>query len=171
MRTGSDGRNETAGLHLTVDLSHQRLTIARGADIIRTYPVSSAALGAGEYNASHQTPRGMHRIRAKIGADAPVGTVFKGRRPTGEIYSPELAAARPRRDWILTRILWLCGCEPGVNRFGNVDTMRRYIYIHGTPDSVDMSQPGSIGCIRMTHADVIDLFERVSVGTPVDIRE
>jgi len=164
-------RDEVADVRLTVDLGHQRLILTTSVGTVCTYPVSSAARGAGEHNASHQTPRGAHRIRAKIGSNSPIGTVFKGRRPTGEIYSPELAAVSPRRDWILTRILWLCGCEPGVNRFGNVDTMRRYIYIHGTPDSIDMSQPGSIGCIRMTNADVIDLFERVAVGTPVDIHE
>ncbi|WP_318269727.1 L,D-transpeptidase [Salinisphaera orenii] len=156
---------------ITIDLGRQRLTLEREAVAALEYPVSTAARGAGERNGSNQTPRGTHRIRARIGDGAPIGTVFKGRRPTGEIYSEALAAEAPRRDWILTRILWLCGCEPGVNRFGDVDTMRRYIYIHGMPDSVDLGQPGSIGCIRMRNVDVIDLFDRVPVGTPVDIHE
>ncbi|GIX26518.1 MAG: L,D-transpeptidase [Burkholderiales bacterium] len=120
---------------------------------------------------SFKTPRGRHRIRAKIGAGQPVNTVFVGRRPTGEIFTPELAAQHPDRDWILTRILWLSGCEPGFNRLGEVDSMRRYIYIHGAPDTVPMGVPASHGCIRMRNVDVMDLFDRVPVGTPVEILE
>lgn len=133
------------------------------------YPVSTAANGVGEVSGSFQTPRGKHRIRAKIGAGQPNNAVFVARRPTGEIWSPELGEIFPNRDWILTRILWLCGCEPGKNRWREVDTMRRYIYIHGTPETTDMSQPGSHGCIRMRNADLVDLFDRVPAGTPVDI--
>jgi lipoprotein-anchoring transpeptidase ErfK/SrfK len=135
------------------------------------YLVSTSARGAGERNGSYCTPRGRHVIRAKIGAGAPLNTVFVERRPTGEIYFPELAARFPERDWILTRILWLSGCEPGLNRLGEVDTMRRMIYIHGSPDSAVMGKPGSIGCVRMHNADLVELFERVPVGTPVDIVE
>ena len=108
-------------------------------------------------------------MRAKIGAGAPRGAVFRGRRGTSEVYSPELAAAHPERDWILTRILWLSGTEAGRNRLGNVDTMRRYIYIHGAPDSEPMGVPGSIGCVRMRNDDIIELFERVPVGILVSI--
>lgn len=136
---------------------------------MRTYPVSTALAGVGEVNGSFCTPRGRHVIRAKIGAGQPVNAVFVGRRPTGEIYAPELEARHPGRDWILTRILWLSGCEPGFNRLGPVDTMRRHIYIHGAPDSVSMGQPGSHGCIRMRNEDILDLFGRVPVGTLVDI--
>ncbi len=139
--------------------------------IIRQYRISSAKNGTGQENGSFCTPLGKHIIRAKIGTDQPVNTVFIKRRPTGEIYSPQLAQQFPKRDWILTRILWLCGCEPGFNRFGSVDTMRRYIYIHGTPDSVEMGKPGSIGCIRMRNSDLLELFDWIGVGTPVDIRE
>lgn len=139
--------------------------------IIRRYQVSSSKNGAGEQNGSYCTPRRRHIIRAKIGAGAPVNTVFVERRPTGEIYSPELAEKFPGRDWILTRILWLSGCEPGFNRLGKVDTMRRCIYIHGSPDSVEMGRPGSIGCIRMRNGDIVDLFDRVAAGTPVEIIE
>ena len=106
-------------------------------------------------------------MRAKIGADLPLGSVFVGRRPTGEIWTLELGAQFPERDWMLTRILWLSGKEPGFNRLGNVDTMRRYIYIHGTPDDQPMGVPGSHGCIRMSNADVADLFDRIPAGTPV----
>lgn len=139
--------------------------------IIRQYPISSAKNGTGQENGSFCTPLGKHVIRAKIGADQPVNAVFIKRRPTGEIYSPEFAAQFPRRDWILTRILWLCGCEPGFNRFGTVDTMRRYIYIHGTPDSVEMGKPGSIGCIRMRNSELLELFDWVDAGTQVNIHK
>jgi hypothetical protein len=135
------------------------------------YSISSASRGTGQIRGSLCTPLGRHIIRAKVGHGCPVNTVFVGRRPTGEIYSPELAARFPDRDWILTRILWLSGCERGFNRLGEVDTMRRYIYIHGSPDSVLMGRPGSIGCIRMRNADIIELFDRVAPGTLVDISE
>jgi lipoprotein-anchoring transpeptidase ErfK/SrfK len=137
--------------------------------LLQSYLVSSAAKGVGEEGGSFCTPRGKHVIRAKIGADQPVGTVFVRRRPTGEIYTPELGATHPDRDWILTRILWLSGLECGYNRGGSCDTMRRYIYIHGTPDEVEMGKPGSHGCIRMRNADLLELFERVDAGTQVEI--
>ncbi len=138
---------------------------------LRRYGVSTARNGPGEREGSGCTPRGLHCVRAKIGAGAPQGAVFRGRRPTGEIWSPALARAHPERDWILSRILWLSGCEPGRNRLGNVDTMRRYIYIHGTPDDQPMGEPLSHGCIRMRNADVIDLFDRVPAGTRVEIED
>lgn len=137
--------------------------------ILSRYPISSALKGTGQDTGSYCTPLGRHIIRAKIGADQPENAVFVGRRPTGEIYSAELAEQFPGRDWILTRILWLSGCEVGFNRLGGVDTMRRYIYIHGSPDSVQLGQPGSIGCIRMRNADIVELFDRVPAGTPVNI--
>lgn len=139
--------------------------------LVKRYPVSTARNGPGEENGSYCTPRGKHVIRAKIGAGQPVNTVFVQRRPTGEIYTPELAAKYPDRDWILTRILWLSGCEAGFNRMGKVDTMRRYIYIHGSPGSVKMGMPSSIGCIRMRNQDLLELFDRVEAGTPVEIVE
>jgi lipoprotein-anchoring transpeptidase ErfK/SrfK len=135
----------------------------------RRYPVSTGARGVGERNGSYCTPRGRHVIRAKIGAGEEAGAVFVERRPTGEVYGPELAGRFPGRDWILTRILWLSGCEPGFNRLGDVDTMRRFIYIHGTPDSVPLGTPGSKGCVRMRNVDIVDLFDRVSAGTVVEI--
>ena len=137
--------------------------------IIARYPVSTAANGVGCEKDSGCTPLGAHIIRAKIGAGAAANSVFVGRRFTGEICTPELMAAHPNRDWILTRILWLSGTEIGKNRLGNVDTMQRYIYIHGTPDSTDMSVIGSHGCVRMRNADVIALFDLVAVGTRVFI--
>jgi hypothetical protein len=137
--------------------------------LICDYPISTALAGVGEVSGSFQTPRGQHIIRAKIGAGLPENTVFVRRRPTGEIWTPELGQQHPGRDWILTRILWLSGCLPGFNRLGCVDTMRRYIYIHGSPDIAEMGVPGSHGCIRMRNADIVDLFERVPCYTAVDI--
>lgn len=139
--------------------------------LLRRYMVSTAEKGVGEVSGSNCTPRGKHIIRAKIGAGQPKNTVFVGRRPTGEIYTPEIGAQFPGRDWILTRILWLSGCEVGFNRLGNNDTMRRYIYIHGTPDSVQLGKPGSHGCIRMRNSDLIELFDLVKAGTAVEIFE
>lgn len=157
---------------IEINLSAQSAELFDGAgQSIAIYAISSALNGPGERNGSFCTPRGRHVIRAKIGAGQPVNTVFVRRRPTGEIYDERLAAQYPGRDWILTRILWLSGCEPGFNRLGDVDTMRRFIYIHGTPDTVALGKPGSIGCIRMNNNDLIDLFERINCGDPVLIRE
>ena len=157
-------------INITIATQQLDLLDAQG-EIVRQYRISSARNGTGQENGSFCTPLGKHVIRAKIGAGQPVNTVFIKRRPTGEIYSPELSAQFPKRDWILTRILWLSGCEPGFNRWGSVDTMCRYIYIHGTPDSVEMGKPGSIGCIRMHNSDLLELFDRVDAGTRVDINE
>ncbi len=137
---------------------------------IKSYHISSAKNGVGQERGSFCTPLGKHIIRAKIGENQPVNTVFIGRRPTGEIYSPNLGKKFQGRDWILTRILWLSGCEPGFNRLGTVDTMRRYIYIHGSPDNTDIGKPGSIGCIRMLNADLLELFDLTDVGTEVIIK-
>jgi L,D-transpeptidase YbiS len=155
---------------IRIDIDTQTLELAdEHGTLLRRYPVSTSKNGAGERNGSFCTPRGRHVVRAKIGARQPDNTVFKKRRPTGETFSPALAEQHPGRDWILTRILWLSGCEPGFNRLGEVDTMRRYIYIHGTPDTTTMGQPGSIGCIRMRNRDIVELFDLVEAGTPVEI--
>jgi lipoprotein-anchoring transpeptidase ErfK/SrfK len=157
-------------MHIRISLPAQTLELFDAdGQLLRRYSVSTAAKGAGEQNGSNQTPRGRHLVRAKVGAGAPANTVFVRRRPTGEIWTPELAAQFPGRDWILTRILWLSGCEPGRNRLGGVDTMRRFIYIHGSPDTVPIGVPGSIGCIRMRNSDIVELFDLVPPYTPVDI--
>ena len=137
----------------------------------KEYAVSTSKNGAGEQCDSDCTPRGKHIIRSKIGAGLPLNAVFVGRRPTGEVYASELGARHPGRDWILTRILWLSGCEPGFNRLRRVDTMRRFIYIHGTSDEQRIGSAVSHGCIRMLNRDLVELFDAVSPGTPVDITE
>jgi lipoprotein-anchoring transpeptidase ErfK/SrfK len=157
-------------MRIVIDIPSQELYLYGDNNlIVRQFLVSSARNGVGQENGSFCTPLGKHIIRAKIGAGQPVNTVFVRRRPTGEIYSPQLGARYPGRDWILTRILWLSGCEPGFNRLGSVDTMRRFIYIHGSPDTAEMGKPGSIGCIRMNNEDLLDLFARVNSGTEVYI--
>jgi L,D-transpeptidase YbiS len=149
---------------IVIDLKRQELSFGG-----KTYSVSTAKNGPGEKNGSFCTPRGRHIVRAKIGAGQPLNTVFVRRRPTGELWTPELHAKHPGRDWMLTRLLWLSGCERGKNRLGDVDTMRRYIYIHGSPDTAQMGKPGSIGCIRMRNRDIVELFDLVPPYTPVEI--
>jgi len=159
-------------MKINIDLGKQQLELYNDlGKSLRCYSVSSSAKGAGEDPGSYCTPRGRHIIRAKIGAGLPENAVLVSRRPTGEIYTPELGAQFPKRDWILTRILWLSGLEKGINRLGKTDTMRRYIYIHGTPDLVRLGIPGSHGCIRMRNTDLVELFDLVQAGTEVDIRE
>ncbi|MES9993954.1 MAG: L,D-transpeptidase [Candidatus Thiodiazotropha sp.] len=160
-----------AKVELLVELSKQRLLCRQSGRVVKTYPVSTALNGPGEACGSECTPRGKHRIRLKIGRGCEENAVFVARRPTGEIYNRELAASAPQRDWILTRILWLSGVERGKNRGGDVDSLRRFIYIHGTPDSEPMGKAASHGCIRMRNRDLIDLFERVEKGTLVEIVE
>jgi len=157
-------------ISININLQHLDLLDDNGR-LVKRYSISSAKNGVGEQNGSFRTPRGRHVVRAKIGAGQPVNTVFVERRPTGETYSPELARQSPGRDWILTRILWLSGLERGYNRLGKVDTMRRAIYSHGSPDTADMGKPGSRGCIRMHNRDIVELFDLVPVRTIVEIRE
>lgn len=154
-------------IKIEIHIPTQKMYVFDDGKIIKEYFISTAKNGAGEMRGSEQTPRGSHIVRAKIGANCLANTVFVGRRPTGEIYEPLLRATFPERDWILTRIFWLSGLEPGKNRLGNVDTMRRYIYIHGAPDEVEMGMPGSKGCIRMRNENIIELFEQIPVGTRV----
>jgi lipoprotein-anchoring transpeptidase ErfK/SrfK len=157
--------------YVLISLADQALSLMSPHQIIQQYPISSGANGAGEERGSGKTPRGWHIIRAKIGQAADLNTVFVGRRPTGERYSPALSAQYPGRDWILTRILWLSGLESGKNRLGVLDTMQRYIYIHGTPDEASIGTPGSRGCIRMRNTDIIPFFNAVPAGTRVLISE
>lgn len=157
-------------MHINVHISTQTMILHLDDGQHISYPVSTASKGIGQREGSWQTPLGRHVIRAKIGTGLPEHAVFESRRFTGEVYSDELRNKYPgRKDWILSRILWLSGLEPGFNRLGNVDTMRRYIYIHGSPDTATMGEPGSRGCIRMHGCDIIDLFDRIPAGTTIDL--
>ena len=156
---------------IEIDLARQRLLLKDGNTVLMDTQVSTASNGAGEQHGSECTPRGRHIVHEKFGDGCEANAVFAGRKPTGEIYTPVMAETYPGRDWILTRILWLGGLEEGRNKSGDVDTLQRYIYIHGCPDDVTMGVPGSHGCIRMRNDDVIKLYELVEVGTPVLIKE
>jgi hypothetical protein len=157
--------------HIEINISRQTLTLFAGNDVIKQYTISTAKNGPGEQMDSECTPRGKHLIHEKIGAGCEANTVFVGREATGELYHPELREQFPDRDWILTRILWLSGCEAGRNKGGNVDSYDRYIYIHGGPDDVAMGVPGSRGCVRMQNDDMIELFDLVETETAVNIVE
>ena len=152
---------------IKVNAKTQQLILLENEVPLKHYTIATSSRGLGEERGSQMTPRGWHQIRAKIGQGTPINTVFIKRRPTGELYSKEIAQQFPDRDWILTRILWLSGLEKGLNRFGKVDTMRRYIYIHGCPDHCPLGVPLSHGCIRMNNQDIIELFELVPVQTRV----
>jgi hypothetical protein len=154
---------------LYIEVSNQLLSCLESGEIIRSYPVSTALAGTGECRDSGCTPRGKHKIRLKIGDGCPLNSVFVGRRPTGEVYDETLAKLAPERDWILTRILWLSGMQSGINRGGGVDTLSRYIYIHGTADEHLIGRPVSHGCIRMRNLDMLELFDWVSNGMTVEI--
>lgn len=156
---------------LRISISEQSLFLYQDGELVKQYLVSTALNGIGSQKNSGKTPLGKHLIRAKIGTGLPINTVFIGRRPTGEIYHNDLAKQFPNRDWILSRILWLSGLEVGHNRLGEVDTMQRYIYIHGTPDAEPMGKAQSHGCIRMRNDEIIELFDWVDVGCLVEIVE
>jgi L,D-transpeptidase YbiS len=152
-----------------IQLTRQLLTIVEAGEPVCEFSVSTSRYGPGERIGSQCTPRGTHVVRAMVGNDHPPGSVFVGRRFTNEIFDDDLSCRYPDRDWILTRVIWLSGREPGRNRFGDVDSLRRYIYIHGTPDSEPVGVPFSHGCIRMRNADVIALYDRINIGTMVEI--
>ena len=162
---------------ITVNIAEQRLQLREDNAVLMDVSIATAKNGPGEMAGSECTPRGWHQVRAKIGVNELANTVFVGRRKTGEIFSPDLREQFPDRDWILTRILWLSGLEIGKNRLGDVDTMRRYVYIHGCPDDDVMGIPSSHGCVKMRNADVIKLFDvvepdvRVFIGEAAEIND
>lgn len=155
---------------ILISISNQTLELI-SPGFRKTYPVSTAKNGVGQKEGSFATPLGTHLVKDKFGYQLPTNTIFVGREPDSELFSPKLEAENPDRDWILSRILWLSGCEPGFNRLGDVDTKMRYIYIHGTPDSQPMSVPASHGCIRMRTSDVEELFGLTPIYTQVLIKE
>jgi lipoprotein-anchoring transpeptidase ErfK/SrfK len=147
------GRDEPIAV---VSVPDQRLHLIDGPSAVRSYAVSTSRHGTGCAEGSHRTPTGVHRVCLKIGEGAAPGTVFRGREPVGRVADRRPASDE---DLITTRILWLDGQEPGLNRGGDVDSRRRYIYIHGTPHADRIGRPASMGCIRMTDADVVELFD------------
>ncbi|MGE8562043.1 MAG: cell wall-recycling L,D-carboxypeptidase ElsL [Acinetobacter sp.] len=151
-----------------IDLAEQSLSLPKHN---KFYVISSGKNGIGEQENSGKTPRGWHKIALKFGQSAPKNAVFKARQETGEVYDEALAAQFPERDWILSRILWLSGLEENFNQGEGCDTFKRYIYIHGTPDTEPMGVPMSHGCIRMRNQDVIELFDLIPEQALVYISE
>ena len=151
-----------------IDLAEQSLTLPKHN---KFYLISSGKNGIGEQENSGKTPRGWHKVALKFGHSAAKNAVFKARQETGEVYNQALAAQFPERDWILSRILWLSGLEDNFNQGEGCDTFKRYIYIHGTPDSEPMGIPMSHGCIRMRNDDVVELFELIPEQALVFISE
>ena len=152
---------------IIISVSEQLLHHRRETGVWYSYPVSTAKNGVGNLEGSFQTPLGKHHIAEKIGDDLPLLTAFRARKPF-TIFDPE--TCDPERDWILTRILWLSGCETGNNRRGKVDTKNRYIYIHGTHDEAAIGTPCSHGCIRMRNLDIVELFDHARIGESVTIK-
>lgn len=169
MKLAVNGMGDQPVKHIKVDTSAQTLYLYNNQDVIRKYSISTAKNGQGELINSEKTPRGLHIVRAKIGEGCPINSVFRGRRQTGEICTPELVERYPGRDWILSRIMWLSGCEIGKNRLGDVDTMRRFIYIHGTPYETDIGSPVSHGCIRMRSDNILELFDLIDIYTHLEV--
>ena len=148
-------------------LDRQQLHLIHGRVPVCSYPVSTSRYGAGCEQDSRRTPTGMHHIAEKIGQGCERGEILKARVATGEIAEIIAAEEPGDEDLITSRILWLQGMEPGINQGEGVDSYQRYIYIHGSNEEGLIGQPASVGCIRMKNDDVIDLFDRVEVGTPV----
>lgn len=151
-----------------IDLAQQTLTLPR---YNKVYVISTGKNGIGEQENTGKTPRGWHKVALKVGQHAAQNAVFIARKQTGEVYNKTLAEAFPERDWILSRILWLKGLEENFNQGEGCDTFKRYIYIHGTPDTELMGIPLSHGCIRMRNQDVIELFSLVDEEALVYISE
>lgn len=147
-----------------VSVPEQRLRLIRDGRIIWQRLCATATKGIGQQRGSNKTPAGWHSVRARIGDGAPWGQVFRARGRTSQIWQP---GQDTTEDLVLTRILWLDGEEPGFNRGGDVDSARRYIYIHGTNDEGAIGTPSSHGCVRLRNDDVIDLYDRVAEGIPV----
>jgi lipoprotein-anchoring transpeptidase ErfK/SrfK len=158
-------------MEIHVSISDQRLFVIENGDTLKNYPVSTSKYGIGNESGSYKTPIGHHVIAKKYGADAAIGAIFKARINTGRVAEIITEPRNDDNDYVTTRILWLRGTEPGVNRGEGIDSFHRYIYIHGTHEEGLIGQPASHGCIRMYNRDVIELYDLVEVGTPVIISE
>lgn len=154
-----------------VTIGEQKLHYLIDGKLMRSYPVSTSRYGIGSEAGSNRTPLGVHRVRRKIGADAPMGTIFKARQDTGRIAAIVDEPRPTDDDYVTTRILWLDGMEEGVNRGEGIDSFSRYIYLHGTHEEGLIGQPASHGCVRMYNRDVIELFDALPEDALVVIVE
>ncbi|MDF0605081.1 L,D-transpeptidase [Neisseriaceae bacterium TC5R-5] len=172
LQTGQPNLQHAGMPWILVGIKSQSLRLYDGWGIERQqYTISTARNGPGENSDSYQTPRGWHTICQRIGDDAAPDTIIFRRKVTPSKYTPALHAQFPHKDWILTRILWLCGAEPGKNQGGMVDSYKRAIYIHGAGEHVPWGSPSSLGCVRMKSLDVIELFNATQTGIDVLIDE
>ncbi len=150
---GRDTRNK-----MIVSVRDQKMLLVHDGTPVKSYKISTSKFGLGDSPGSNRTPIGRLQVAKKIGDNAPIGSVFKSRRPTGEVLKPNA----PGRDPVVTRIMWLTGTESR-----NKNTFRRTIYIHGTPEECRLGSPASYGCIRMGSRDVADLYNRIGTGADV----
>lgn len=156
---------------IKISISEQKLYLIENGNVVKSYPVSTSKYGIGSREGSNQTPLGRHRIVEKIGDKAPWGTIFKERKNTGKTINDPGAIGPNDKDLVTTRIMWLEGLEPGVNKGEGIDSYKRFIYIHGTLEENLIGTPASHGCIRMKNTDVIELFDSVGLHTPVTIEK
>lgn len=152
---------------LYVSVQRQRLFHVRKGDLLNEFPVSTSSNGLGSKQDSYRTPIGLHRVAEKLGQEVPEFGIIKDRVFTGQLADPDFSGVD--KDWITSRLLWLEGLEPGVNKGEGIDSYDRYIYIHGTANEKSVGTPSSRGCVRMRNADMIALFEQVAVGALVVI--
>jgi lipoprotein-anchoring transpeptidase ErfK/SrfK len=159
------------GVWIRISATDSKLYLMSDQKITKSYPISIAKNGLGNLLNSNKTPLGLHEIKKKIGKGVPQNGILKARIPTGKLAKIIKEPIATNTDLVTSRILWLSGLEPGVNKGGNVDSYNRFIYIHGTPEEGLIGQPASHGCIRMYNKDVIELFDLVPVGTKVLIEK
>ncbi|MFI0399922.1 MAG: L,D-transpeptidase family protein [Thiolinea sp.] len=164
--------NYSAQQVVLIDVTKQELLLIENNQIAGRWIISTAEAGIGSRKGSNQTPLGVHRLAQKIGDGAQLGTVFKARQNTGRVAKILTApGARSGEDNVTTRVMWLDGLEPGLNKGGAVDSYQRFIYIHGTDEEGRLGAPASHGCIRMRNQDVVDLYDRVREDTLVVIAQ
>ena len=156
---------------LAVRIGTATLQFHRRGALVTTYAVSTSKRPPSNVKNSMGTPRGLHEIAERIGAGQPPGMVFKSRVPTGRHFTEVLEREPDNENLITSRILWLRGLEPGVNRGGNVDTYERYVYIHGTNHDARIGEPLSAGCVLMRNRDIVELYEEVRAGDLVWIAD
>jgi len=158
-------------LLVLVSVARQELYLVQNSKVTSTYRISTSKKGVGSTAGSDKTPPGIHRVKEKYGEGAKEGAIFKGRAYIGREAEIVTEPISVNTDDVTTRILWLEGLEPGKNKGEGIDSYKRYIYIHGTPEEGLIGTPASHGCIRMLNREVIEVFNKVPIGTLVVVLE
>ncbi len=153
--------------YMYVSIKHQKLYLIENDSTVKKYPISTALKGVGNKLHSLKTPPGLHTIKRKLGDNVPYAGILEAREYNGKIAKVLTDKQKAGGDYVTTRILWLEGEEPGINKGRNIDSYNRYIYIHGTPEEGLIGQPASHGCIRMKNSDVMELYDLIEEGTPI----